>query len=705
MLDPTTTKALRKQTTEALLDLHIAEGLQGVIALARESKDWNLIGTAEKEECDYHHMLAFLQMKGTDNERGHIQDFLATRLLGIVDDAARSMRLWHNKDQYAKAQKPFEGKTLDEAAEELWNKWEKEIGTVERYETQDIIFDFIWTMPRLKSRQTAAWYEFISRQDHFVQEHLVGALIMSLWEYMDEEKLTLLTLFSESENKTIHATAMVGFVLIAQKYEKWLTLFQERLNLPEISQRNANALCLIMRELMLIRKSTNAIKELMSLYFRLSKDSALKGTDKETNIKHQEEILEKEKKAISRLLYDSLKDGLDIDLNHKMLLPQSKFLKAISHWWVPFDEGRPQIQDLFTKENGDTSIGIKSLFKNQDCSTNKYALCDMLLEHSKLQQLDAQIVEVQNQMQEFKGEVLPEISDLRNEANNQLDDETAVTIRNKMHNLKRFFAYSPLAQSLQEELRLPETFILIENNVLKNYFSEENVKEMCNLMYEAGYYKQVIPFLELQMKKEGATIDTLYKLSICLNNEGMQKDAIHYLEHARILDESNKDILKFLSTAYESQHKYEEKLDILLNLNKIEPNYAEWDLEIAECLMNLEQYSQALKYLLKIDLMYEDGYPGTNHKTAMCYAMLKNYNKATDYIKKAIEDEGGDSEENYTTAGFVYFEQGMWAKAVDYYQKLKISVFDKHCELLYKRGHSKRDIQLLRDMVLYRQWT
>ena len=150
MLDLTTIKTLQQQTTESLLKFHVAEALQGVVAMARESKDRNLITAAEKEECDYHHMLTFLQSNGSDAERGRMQKQLVWRLICIVDNAARAMRLWHGKDYYSKANKPFEDKTIDETSEELWREWEKQLGMVERYETQDLIFDFIWTMPQLK---------------------------------------------------------------------------------------------------------------------------------------------------------------------------------------------------------------------------------------------------------------------------------------------------------------------------------------------------------------------------------------------------------------------------------------------------------------------------------------------------------------------------------------------------------------------------
>lgn len=699
MLDIKTTKALHQQTTELLIKFHVAEALQGVVTMARESKDRDLISAAEKEEGDYHHMLSFLQAKGPDKERGRMQDQLIKRLLQILDNSTRTIRLWHKKDLYAKTYNAFEGKTFEEVTNELWDKWDKELGKVERYDTQDLIFDFIWTMPQLKPKQTAAWYEFISRQDFLVQEHFVGAIIMSLWEYFDEEKLTLLTLFSESENKYVHATALIGFALMAQKYEKRIIQFKESLNLPTICTRNSLTLLHMMREMLLIRISAEALEKLHEFYDKF-KYRIQKGILNPESEEAENETFEEEKAKAMQLLKASLREGLDMDMNHKMLIPQSKFLKNISHWWLPYDEVRPQIQALFTKENGEVSKGIKSIFNNDDCSANKYALCDMLLEHTKLQQLDAQIIEAQNQMDEF-GELL---SPTHKKKSSPHKSDTSLPVRKKMHNLKRFYGYSPIAQILQEEIKVPDILILINNNLIKEYFEKEQINHICDMMYDARYYSMLIPFLEEKMRHEGATVDTLMKLSICHSKEGNLKVACQYMEQAHFLDENNIDILEELSRIYKHLQKFEERLEILKELSKLSPEPILVDIEIANCYEDLRRYDEALPYLLKIDLFKEEGSPLIRSKIALCYAMQRNYEKAEHYLQKALDMNHIILEIQHSIAGFIYFEQGQWIKAVSFYRKMKINSFDTHCDFLRERGYSERDIQLLRDMILFQQW-
>lgn len=703
MLDLTTIKTLQQQTTESLLKFHVAEALQGVVAMARESKDRNLITAAEKEECDYHHMLTFLQSNGSDAERGRMQKQLVWRLLCIVDNAARIMRLWHGKDYYSKANKPFEGKTIDEASEELWREWEKQLGMVERYETQDLIFDFIWTMPQLKPKQTANWYEFISRQDVLVQEHFLGALILSAWEYMDEEKMTLLSLLSENKNETVHTTAYIGIALLLQKYEERCTLFQERINLPQKNARNAETLFLIMRETMLIQQSTEVLKKL-SFQYEVLKKKTTQLFNGNLEKKGTEEI-EELKNNIVRILKESLKKGLDIDLNHQMLIPQSKFLKSVSHWWVPYDEGRVQFQDLFTKENGEESLGIKRIFRNDDCSVNKYALCDMLLQHSQLKQLEAQITEAQNNMEEISESISNSAGGISIEKPNQKEDKRILAIRNKIHNLKRFITYSPIAAQMQEGIKIPDTLILPKNRILNAYFNEKQTHEMCDLMYEEKYYSQLIPFLEERYKNEGATADTLIKLSTCLSKSHNAIASIRCLEQARILDENNEYVLRALSRSYKKEKRFEDQLDVLLELSKFAKDENESDFAIAECLSELERYNEAVKYFLKIDLREEEGNTDARYNLAKCYAIQKRYDKAEDYLSKALENGTERAEWQECIAGFVFFELGKWEKAVDHYRMVTMKSFEHHSKLLLKTGHSIQDIQLLRDMILYRQWT
>ena len=72
---------------------------------------------------------------------------------------------------------------------------------------------------------------------------------------------------------------------------------------------------------------------------------------------------------------------------------------------------------------------------------------------------------------------------------------------------------------------------------------------------------------------------------------------------------------------------------------------------------------------------------------------------------QALENGTERTEWQECIAGFVFFELGKWEKAVDHYRMVTMKSFELHSKLLLKTGHSIQDIQLLRDMILYRQWT
>ncbi len=172
MIDNATLKVLHRQVTDLLLKYQLAEGLEGIGLVTRECSDQQLSRSLESLRLSYFQMLDFLEQGGKDAQRSLIQDNLQREAFRILNGAARQIRIERTEDYYGKAYRRLYLSLGDSATSVLRSEWSRQQGTAERYDTQDLLFDLLWTMPLWDAKDTADWFEFISRQDDLVQQHL-----------------------------------------------------------------------------------------------------------------------------------------------------------------------------------------------------------------------------------------------------------------------------------------------------------------------------------------------------------------------------------------------------------------------------------------------------------------------------------------------------------------------------------------------------
>ena len=192
MIDNATLKVLHQQVSDLLLNFQLADGLEGIALVTRECSDQQLTRSLESLSLSYNKMLDFLEQNGKDENRSQIQDELQREAFRILNSAVRQVRIERAEDIYCKSYKRLILTYGENVCQILQEEWNRQQGMTERYETQDLIFDLLWTMPLWDSKDTAEWYEFISRQDTLVQQHFTGSVFLSCWEYFDTEKITFL---------------------------------------------------------------------------------------------------------------------------------------------------------------------------------------------------------------------------------------------------------------------------------------------------------------------------------------------------------------------------------------------------------------------------------------------------------------------------------------------------------------------------------
>ena len=321
-MDNVTLNNITASCRKDLSALFIGSGLNQLNIIARYCSDSQIISQVEELTENYHCMLSFLANGGKDEERTLTQEKICKKALEILRVAHRDIRLQEEHTWYAKAFHELTNQYGLEPEEELLKRWGANPLPDEQLLIEDQIFSLIWTSPQWSQKDTAHWYEFISRQTDLVKMHFIGAVILSLWEYLDEEKLSLLFLYTDTESQRLNALTITALILLAEKYQKELQLY------PELAKRYQSSIIsknvtVVMKEKLLMLQTLIAIKK---------EQEDMAGFSLNLSKEEMEKLMNKKMANIGHMV----NKGLDINLgNRSELWYKCSFLREnISHWWI-----------------------------------------------------------------------------------------------------------------------------------------------------------------------------------------------------------------------------------------------------------------------------------------------------------------------------------------------------------------------------------
>lgn len=683
MIDISTLNAIHKQTTEALQNYRIAEALRGLEVLTQECQDRQLALEAEAARLDYARMLDFLAEGGRDEKHSDIHDKMVKRLLHTLDATTRQIRLQKGEDLYSKAFARLTNTYGQESSQILRLQWNEQQGMTERYETQDLLFDLLWTSPRWDSHQTAEWFEFMSRLDHFTKQHLTGAIILSLWEYFDEEKLTLLRLLSEAEEIPVRMQAITGYVLMSLRYETRLAL-SPSLQLDTNDKTLSRIVHLVQRELLLMKESPKVNKAISQELSRLNFQQM------ESADFHQE--LEKVMQRYGQLL--AL--GIDLDLNKISLLHSSRFLRSISHWWAPFDESRPMVEEVFVRKDGELAEGLRKMFsRSAECSVSRYAVCEAMQQHVNLAMLDQQLMQFMQQKQEEEEEA--------DEDDNQLETkrmekalQERLAVRGFIQNLYRFFYHSPLAGEIANAFEL--NLLLSDNSLLHPFFPSKQLLHTARLLVQFQQNEAALHVLKEITDRDGFSAETLRLMGQCNQNKGNLAQAAQCFSQADLLEEDDLWTLSQLELCYARLQRYDRLWDILQRLDRLKPDNISIARRQAGCLLMQGKHAEALQYLYKVELNDTEDLT-TLTQIALSAAHLQRFDTSEKYIQKRLEREEPLTKAERLMIGSVYFAEGRWNKALSYFRQVDMAAFEATAPQFLSLGIPLHDIRLMHDII------
>lgn len=686
-MDNVTLNNITASCRKELSALFISSGLDQLRIIARYCSDSQIISQVEELTDNYHCMLTFLSGGGKDEERTLTQEKICKKAQEILRIAHRDIRLQEENSRYSKAFHELIRLYGVEPEEELLKKWSANPLPDEQMLIQDHIFSLIWTFPLWNQKQTARWYEFISRQTEFVKIHFIGAVILSLWEYFDEEKLSLLFLFTDTDSQKLNALAITALVLLAEKYQTELALYPQSLT----RYKNSNVckhITTVMKEKLLMEQTLLAIKKEQEDMANFSMNMS------------QQEIEQLMNKKMAHLRF-MVEKGLDINLgNRTELWYKCDFLRDnISHWWLPFEKSSPVIEELLLDKDGNfNKQAYQILDLPSECDIDRYAMFSFL---AKTQ---------------YKSSFIEQMAQSLNSIG--LDNEESLFpyvnhLKTAMQNLYRIFVHSPIRNEAENPFSWPYKFW--ENPIFKEHFTEENTMELCSEMLEAQILDQPVAWLNKLAETSGTSLAMLKLKSNCLFRNQKYAEAIEPLTQMLFFQEEDEWALTVLQKCYEKLGRKDKQLETILKLIEINPQNGNYLTTAAIVLIETEQYEQALKYLFQLDYMEADNLV---FKTCIetCALHLRKFDLAMRYNQAILDHtDYKDRYIEYLTAGHVHFAMGNWKEALASYKRYKAEAEELNktenrridpekeflisSKILKELGISPSDIRLMHDMI------
>lgn len=686
-MDNVTLNNITASCRKELSALFISSGLDQLRIIARYCSDSQIISQVEELTDNYHCMLTFLSGGGKDEERTLTQEKICKKAQEILRIAHRDIRLQEENSRYSKAFHELIRLYGVEPEEELLKKWSANPLPDEQMLIQDHIFSLIWTFPLWNQKQTARWYEFISRQTEFVKIHFIGAVILSLWEYFDEEKLSLLFLFTDTDSQKLNALAITALVLLAEKYQTELALYPQSLT----RYKNSNVckhITTVMKEKLLMEQTLLAIKKEQEDMANFSMNMS------------QQEIEQLMNKKMAHLRF-MVEKGLDINLgNRTELWYKCDFLRDnISHWWLPFEKSSPVIEELLLDKDGNfNKQAYQILDLPSECDIDRYAMFSFL---AKTQ---------------YKSSFIEQMAQSLNSIG--LDNEESLFpyvnhLKTAMQNLYRIFVHSPIRNDAENPFSWPYKFW--ENPIFKEHFTEENTMELCSEMLEAQILDQPVAWLNKLAETSGTSLAMLKLKSNCLFRNQKYAEAIEPLTQMLFFQEEDEWALTVLQKCYEKLGRKDKQLETILKLIEINPQNGNYLTTAAIVLIETEQYEQALKYLFQLDYMEADNLV---FKTCIetCALHLRKFDLAMRYNQAILDHtDYKDRYIEYLTAGHVHFAMGNWKEALASYKRYKAEAEELNktenrridpekeflisSKILKELGISPSDIRLMHDMI------
>ena len=526
------------------------------------------------------------------------------------------------------------------------------------------------------------------------QQLLVSAVMLSLMNRFDIVKFrTLVGVYRRSKEEHVRQRALVGWVLgmdddMLHIYPEQRTLVEELLKSKRVCAE-LTELQIQMIYTMDAQKDTNTVQQeimpdiMKNQNFRITKTGIEEVEDDPLeDVLHpdaSEQRMEKLEQSFQRML-DMQRNGADIFYGGFSQTKHYPFFYDVSNWLVPFFMEHPDIAQ-FVEKNDDLRFLDSVMSKGPLCNSDKYSF--VIAFQQILGQLPESVRQAIKHGEASMGDMAVDAPEQRT---------PAYIRRNYLMDLYRFFQLFPNRQVFinpfsQKEGRLAMCFFF-SSSVFSDTPLEASKAEVVRVMKK---HLLIVAANDLLASFPSSMRDVQYYLWVGDFNRALQLDP----DNERALSARARDYFDYGLYAAAN-----EDYDHLLLLH---PGKVSYMLNKAVCLVNMEEYEDALKLLYQLNYEHEED---VNIQRVLAWTLTCDGKlEQADKLYQQLTSDQRATSEDYLNKGYCQWLLGRIKEAdacFDQYLTLggDFNEAFNNKDWLHQRGISDIDIRLMQALVM-----
>jgi len=625
---------------------------------------------------NYCSMLKFILSAGRDKDCEQRQFVFLQEAVGLLMQTDRILRIDENTDAYSKICNSLKGTYGDNADDTLMRKWRECTDPLEQSALEDSIFHLLFTSPLWKRSDTAKWYEFLTLQNRDVEQHLMGALFLSVWEYPDMEKMRLLyeCASDSGDDILLETTAVSYLLLLAHRHRDFP--FMDKSVFKNIGHgRLAHYIPDLQREL--------ARTSLSLLYWKEEQKEVLELSSKGVNImeyvaKTMEIKLRFEKKRIEK----SLDSGIDLA---SQMCHSSAYLKDVSHWFTPIRLYSPIVLEAVSGTDDGTIAKLIEKTSRMWCDIDTVCFIN-IISNAKMKGRLEKMIEAAGDVADVPDILLPPMSR---------------TVRN----LQRFFAHSLFSA----DRNALEQVMLWELPYLHASFTDEDKHETALTLHSAKRYADALELFNELLHSIRCDAPFLAQMAECEKDAGNVNAALQHFRQAELLDEDNIAYLDEIQECLSRLGRSEDCLMVLKRICSLEPDNLSALRNLCVLSAKAGHYDETLETVR--ERISDDFGDDMSFFTIAMYCALstKRMDTAKHYLNVLARHDKLSSQDMSLWTGYFHIADGNWKEALPclhdtmkdiHDKKERVKYFNRTISRITGFGVSRKELSLIRDIVL-----
>ena len=543
---------------------------------------------------------------------------------------------------------------------------------------------------------------------------IISAITLNIWRTFDEDKLLLLLdACQQHKDMQVKQRALVGLCFILTKYNNLVPFFPViRNRLMVLADDNTtvenlkNIIILIIGTADTDRITKKMNEEILPEVMKISPmikdkmeaENLLKSEEWDEENPEWNELLEQSGVAEKLQELTELQlEGADVYMSTFSMLKNFRFFNEIAHWFLPFDPGFSDINELF--ENNDKSVLTAFLGNSAICNSDKYSFCLSVMQMPISQR------EMMSRSFQAEAEQLEEIT--KDESLLKPDLAARNSAKQYIQDLFRFFRVHPQHADFQNmfdyslQIHQSNFFdILANNSDLETHVAE--------YYFTKDYYPQAIELFNKLIQEQEPSAALHQKIGFSYQKNSQINEALGAYIKADMIMPDDLWTVKKIALCYRLSGNYQKALEHYLHVDFLLPGKFNTKIQIAHCLIMLKKYKEALLVYAELEKT-DSGNEKLWRAISWCAFISGNIHQAEYYIEKLISSTPDATD--YLNAGHIAFCKKNRSVAINYYQKcmelqknsleLVIDQINSDKTHLITNGLDSDEIHLLQDELSF----